>query len=249
MSLWLNEKDNKCSNSSTNVLEESVEDLQIKEADETISEEVGNCHNSILDNTELKTTKDENKVLEFACEKEVSWKSSDNENNELTVYEENNELSAPREDFKDPGCWAKLTDSFRTLIVEKGPDHIDANYYFPLNDEGRHFDKKWLFRTIKNGERIRRQWLIYSCSKDAIYCFPCLLFGNKNKIRESPFWEGGFSDWKHLNPRVSEHENSTFHANCVIDWKEFEMRLKDGKTINNELQKAIQNEKTNGVIF
>lgn len=242
MSLWLNEKDNKCPNLTSKVLDKSVENLQIKEVEEIISEEVENCH-SILDETELKTIKDENEVLEFACEREVSLESSDNENIEMTIYEANNELSDSREDFKDPGCWEKLTDSFRTLIVEKGPDHIDANYYFPLNDEGRHFDKKWLFRNIKNGEKVRRQWLIYSCSKDAIYCFPCLLFGSKNKIRGSPFLAGGFSDWKHLNPRTSEHENSTFHANCVIDWKELERRLKDGKTIDNELQKAIQKEK------
>lgn len=30
-------------------------------------------------------------------------------------------------DFSD---LTDLTDSLRTLIVEKGPDHIDANYYY-----------------------------------------------------------------------------------------------------------------------
>lgn len=75
MSLWLNEKDNKCSNTS-NVLDKSVENLQIKEVEEIISEEVENCH-SILDKTELKTIKDENEVLEFACEREVSLERSE----------------------------------------------------------------------------------------------------------------------------------------------------------------------------
>jgi len=79
-------------------------------------------------------------------------------------------------------------------------------------------------------------------SKDAIYCFPWLLFWNKNKIRTSSFWDDGFSDWKHLNPRIGEYENSDYHSNCVNDWKEFEKRLEDRKTIDDELQ-VIQNEK------
>lgn len=127
--------------------------------------------------------------------------------------------------------------------MKKKPFHIDRNYNFPLNDERRSFEGKWFYKIIKNGEKIRRQWLIYSISKDAIYCFPCLLFSNKNKIRSSSFWDGGFSDWKHLNPRVCEHENSDSHSNCVNDWKEFEKRLNDGKTIDDELQQIIQKEK------
>jgi len=169
-----------------------------------------------------------------------------NEQNEIIehpVYDKSSEFPVTTIDLSDPGCWPDLSDKLRILIVEKKPFHVDRNYNFPLNDERRSFEGKWFYKTIKNGEKIRRQWLIYSISKDAIYCFPCLLFSNKNKIRTSSFWDGGFSDWKHLNPRIGKHENSDYHSNCVNDWKEFEKRLEDGKTIDDELQQIIQNEK------
>ncbi|CAI6376818.1 unnamed protein product [Macrosiphum euphorbiae] len=169
-----------------------------------------------------------------------------NEQNEIIehpVYDESSEFPVTTIDLSDPGYWPNLSDKLRILIVEKKPFHVDRNYNFPLNDERRSFEGKWFYKTIKNGEKIRRQWLIYSISKDAIYCFPCLLFSKKNKIRTSSFWDGGFSDWKHLNPRIKEHENSDYHSNCVNDWKEFEKRLEDGKTIDDELQQIIQNEK------
>ena len=169
-----------------------------------------------------------------------------NEQNEIierSVYDKSSEFPIKTIDLSDPGCWPNLSDQLRILIVEKKPFHVDRNYNFSLNDERRSFEGKWFYKIIKNGEKIRRQWLIYSVSKDAIYCFPCLLFSNKNKIRTSSFWDGGFSDLKHLTPRVCEHENSDSYSNCVNDWKEFEKRLEDGKTIDDELQQIIQREK------
>lgn len=143
----------------------------------------------------------------------------------------------------DPGNWPLLTDKIRTYIVEQKPYHLDVNHYFPSNADGRHFDGKWFFKYLPNGENVRRQWLVYSVSKDALFCFPCLLFKKKNHKRKSPFCDDGFTDWQHLNPRISEHELSDFHRKCYVDWKEFEKRLKDGKTIDNNLQEVIQNEK------
>ena len=47
----------------------------------------------------------------------------------------------------------------------------------------------------------------------------------------------------HLSPRVSDHENSLEHRKCYIAWKDLEKRLSEGKTIDDDIQKAIQNEK------
>jgi len=90
---------------------------------------------------------------------------------------------------------------------------------------------------------------VYSVSKNALFYFPCLLFKKKNHKRKSSFCDDGFTDWQHLNPRITEHELSDFLRKCYVDWKEFEKRLKDGKTIDNDLQEVIQNEKKNGVIY
>jgi len=52
-----------------------------------------------------------------------------------------------------------------------------------------------------------------------------------------------FFDWKHLNPFIPAHENSVQHRKCFMEWKETEKRLKDGKTIDNFIQKAVNIEK------
>lgn len=49
--------------------------------------------------------------------------------------------------------------------------------------------------TVKYGEKLDRRWMIYSQTKDAIYCFACRLFGVEN----TKFgFSDGVSDWKHL---------------------------------------------------
>ncbi|XP_065658551.1 uncharacterized protein LOC136083072 [Hydra vulgaris] len=49
----------------------------------------------------------------------------------------------------------------------------------------------------------------------------------------------GFCDWKTLNPRIPEHENSNEHQICYSDWKNLEKNLKEGKTLDSDLQRVI----------
>ncbi|XP_064423027.1 zinc finger MYM-type protein 1-like [Latimeria chalumnae] len=53
----------------------------------------------------------------------------------------------------------------------------------------------------------------------------------------------GFCDWKHSHPRIPDHENSPEHCESYITWKNFEMYLKKGGVIDDELQKSISSEK------
>ncbi|XP_065665018.1 uncharacterized protein LOC101236624 [Hydra vulgaris] len=49
----------------------------------------------------------------------------------------------------------------------------------------------------------------------------------------------GFYDWKKLNPKIPEHENSNEHQRCYSDWKNLEKNLKEGKTLDSDLQRVI----------
>ena len=40
----------------------------------------------------------------------------------------------------------------------------------------RKFNNNLMYCTLNNEEKIFRSWLVYSISKDAVYCFPCKLF-------------------------------------------------------------------------
>lgn len=81
----------------------------------------------------------------------------------------------------------------------------------------------------EGGETVQRQWLLYSQSKDTLFCFPCLLFLFKDDKSAFSDVEKGFSDRKHLNPTLHNREVSTSHlqalwrlertSNPIANWK------------------------------
>ncbi|KAK9694011.1 hypothetical protein QE152_g33817 [Popillia japonica] len=69
-----------------------------------------------------------------------------------------------------------ITDVDRTEIVLKGPIRVKFDL-FPVNDNGGRFSEYHYNKILVNGEKLDRRWMIYSQTKDAIYCFPCRIFG------------------------------------------------------------------------
>lgn len=55
----------------------------------------------------------------------------------------------------------------------------------------------------------KRNWPLYSKSKNKFYCFQCLIFGsNKHAISDPNF---GFTNWQKCHHLVKEHEKSVAH--------------------------------------
>nr|CAI5826314.1 unnamed protein product [Callosobruchus analis] len=132
-------------------------------------------------------------------------------------------------DTNDPVSWLPLTDHIRCFLVEKGPDQGKVSQNISsTEDAGRKFHIHWFTKKMSNGEMVPRPWLIYSKKRDAIFCFPCMLFG--------------FNDWRHLSPRIPEHENPPFHRENCIKWKILEQKIKSKTAIDASLQKAIDQE-------
>lgn len=48
-------------------------------------------------------------------------------------------------------------------------------------------------RSLPNGKKCNRKWLLYSPSEGSVYCFVCKLYGSN---QENPFISGGFDKWK-----------------------------------------------------
>ncbi|XP_054276742.1 52 kDa repressor of the inhibitor of the protein kinase-like [Macrosteles quadrilineatus] len=145
--------------------------------------------------------------------------------------------------YDDPKQWPEnfRSDAVRCKLVERGPQTVDLkSFKFPCTDDGRHFSRNWFFKTIRNGETVQRQWLLYSQSKDTLFCFPCLLFKDDKSAFSDV--EKGFNDWKHLNPTLHNHEISASHLQAYGDWKELATRLQTGRTIDAENQKCIKAE-------
>jgi len=79
----------------------------------------------------------------------------------------------------------------------------------------RYFNLRYLQVTLKNGEKLKRDFLMYSESKGVIFCGPCLLFGNK-----SVFATTGFSNWQKAEELILEHSNSSNHRSNIIKMKD-----------------------------
>lgn len=91
-----------------------------------------------------------------------------------------------------------------------------------------HFPLYISVKKISNGEKIYRNWLIYSKSINSVFCFCCKIFGN---IR-SAFSDDGCSDWQHLSPNLERHEKSKKHFKCFKSWLDLNKSLKYERTVD-----------------
>ena len=88
--------------------------------------------------------------------------------------------------------------------------------------------------------------MLYSLKRKSLFCFCCRVFGEKTDSSFSSI--DGISTWWKLNPRVKDDEKSATHQEAFLKWKEIEMRLKAGMTVdilgqnklNNVLKKRVQ---------
>jgi len=150
--------------------------------------------------------------------------------------------------YSDPATWQRMNiynEHFICALVAHGPVHdTEADFSQSASNDGRHFSAAWFFKCMPNGEKVKRDWLLYSRSKRAVFCFPCLLFSkNSMNLPKIANIDSGFSNWRKMNPQIPDHENSVEHKNTLIKWKELERRLKLGHTIDSDIEKNILMEK------
>ncbi|XP_050708917.1 zinc finger MYM-type protein 5-like [Eriocheir sinensis] len=122
----------------------------------------------------------------------------------------------------DPAEWPSfLSDSDRTEQVIMGPLPIKESFSFPKRYDGRSFHYHYTNRQLVNGEKVKRSWLTYSRSKDAVYCFCCKLFSKKSiKLATD-----GQQDWVNIGALLKQHEKSEDHCSNMVKWKEVILRL------------------------
>lgn len=183
-----------------------------------------------IETEEKSTIEHQNQEIEKQC-------TCNDDNYMVDVKLENIDNNAKIIDFNDPTTW-HLTNSNIQIFVQHGPELCDNLSVYP-DRENRHFDKKWFVKTMSNGEQVLRNWLIYCKRKDALFCFPCIIFGKNQNV----WTTAGFRDWQHLNPMLPRHENSLYHKKSYVEWKTFESKIKKGGFIDDQLQEEILKEK------
>jgi len=91
------------------------------------------------------------------------------------------------ENLRDPSRWSKImTSNIKQAILEIGPIRI-TNINFPVksHDNNRKFFEKYYYRIMPNGEKVDRNWLVYSLSAGSVYCFPCKLFNHESSSKSN----------------------------------------------------------------
>lgn len=146
--------------------------------------------------------------------------------------------------MQDIGTWPKyIPESLRNLLINKGTSLLqNKDCCFPICDSGRSLTKQWFEKSLPNGEKVNRTWMCFSPVKKSLFCFCCVLFPQKKHPNSSFCNENGFSSWRKLNPRISDHEKSPAHRSAFIEWKELERAFNKGGLIDDHLQRQINKE-------
>ena len=104
------------------------------------------------------------------------------------------------------------------------PIHIT----FPVtyfSGKARSFNPNWFHQY---------NWLEYSITKDAAFCYPCWLFGTPSASTSRPeraFTTSGFRDWKHATGSkgsLISHEKCLSHKESVIAWGQYKASTQRG---------------------
>ncbi|KAL4097879.1 hypothetical protein QTP88_022582 [Uroleucon formosanum] len=152
--------------------------------------------------------------------------------------------------YDDPANWPiSISQDLRTNIVKLGPKRI-INFNFPsrviitsssAKEVNRRFSTNFYYRKLPNGEIVDRNWLVYSISKDHVFCFCCKLFGLSVYGSLSGI---GTNDWSHLGTKLIEHERSLTHFRCTEKWFDLKIRIQKMTTIDKTNLEIIEREKT-----
>jgi hypothetical protein len=140
----------------------------------------------------------------------------------------------------DPAQWKNIDSKLRDLLVEKGPiRHNDSE--FPKDGNSRHFSTTYYTRTLPNGEKHDRKWLVYSNELDSIFCFCCKLFNLESCTNQLA--NQGTNDWRNLSGKIKRHETSSEYITNMNTWSDLQIRLLKNKTIDKSFQELINKEK------
>ncbi len=95
---------------------------------------------------------------------------------------------------------------------------------------------------------MKRDWLIYSESTDALFCIPCVLFSHGQKIpSHSPLnSDQGYKmcdvKWCRMYDKLPNHENNRVHRDCYFKWKNLQCSERAASGINIQMQRELHSE-------
>ncbi|XP_065665702.1 zinc finger MYM-type protein 5-like [Hydra vulgaris] len=120
-------------------------------------------------------------------EKDIDNKNDDGQDGDV------NDRTKEQQSFTQTGLWPIHRNiQFVDYVINIGAIQVNLDTY-PRDNRRRHFSNAYYNRKLSNGEVISRRWLVYSVSKDAVFCFCCKLFDFNMNLKLNG---NGFNKWK-----------------------------------------------------
>ena len=89
------------------------------------------------------------------------------------------------------------------------------------------------------------EWLEYSVTLNACFCYPCRLFASRSdqfcSRPELAFTTNGFKNWKHAtgtNGALNGHANCQSHKQAMVAWHQYKKAIQQGSTVSECLGNA-----------
>ncbi|XP_063302374.1 zinc finger MYM-type protein 1-like [Pelobates fuscus] len=234
--------------STSTAVGESAEDVQSVESrgemPEVSSQEASHVKAQELEKIILSSS-GESDVDEGDSSRSLHQQDSDDDDEE----EETVRLSV----YSDVAAWpVPVPDVLRVDLIKRGSEPFQNRDgpFSPVERQGekskgksRQLTTAWFYKALPNGEKILRTWMVYSPSKQSLFCFCCRLFAVDDKVTGASSFVTGFQLWWKLNPKVSDHEASEQHLTCLEKWKTLRAGLKLQKCIDHVHQTTVGREK------
>ncbi|CAH2284359.1 zinc finger MYM-type 1-like [Pelobates cultripes] len=155
--------------------------------------------------------------------------------------------------YSDVAAWpVPVPDVLRVDLIKRGSEPFQNRDgpFSPVERQGEKSKGKsqqlttaWLYKALPNGEKILRMWMVYSPSKQSLFCFCCRLFAVDDKVTGASSFVTGFQLWWKLNTKVSDHEASEQHLTCLEKWKTLRAGVKLQKCLDHVHQTTVDREK------
>ena len=133
--------------------------------------------------------------------------------------------------------FSRRSNQERKEILNIGRPLPQLNMLKPDKKHGQSFS-----RTFKTLWYDNHKWLCGSFFKEALFCWPCLLFSN---MRQNIWVCKGYADLKNLSASVKKHESSKEHLNNYLSLKRIEKNsftIEDAFSAHSALSIQLYNE-------
>jgi len=134
------------------------------------------------------------------------------------IFQESAFLSSYVTDHEDT-LPCKETD-FGTLVG--GPTRPALHNYYPKTNVGKQN------RALSATQYDSYDFVEYSISSDAVFCFPCRHFTPSTAYKDIAFTEKSVIDWNKIKDKPDKHGSTHSHMDSMTRWNEYKNSLKMG---------------------